>query len=586
MAGRWSLPDSWRWVAAAEVADVVGGGTPTASDQSNFTATGGIAWLTPADLSKFRGTHIGRGARSLTRKGYEASGARLMPAGTVLFSSRAPIGYCVVATNEISTNQGFKSFVLRGDVSPEFVRHYLSSAKDYAESFASGTTFKELSGARAAELEVPLAPLNEQRRIVAKLDAIFEQTRTAKARLDRLPALLDKFKRSILAAAFRGDLTKDWRAAHPNVEPASILLDKIRAERRHRWEVAIRAQGQNPAKATYEEPRSVDADGLAKLPRGWVWTSIDELAVVIRGASPRPAGDPRFFGGEIPWITVRELTKDASMEIHAVSDFLTPEGKDAARWVDAATFLLSNSGATLGVPKVTRIAGCINDGVVALLNLSEPEKTFLYQFLTSQTHVLRALNQGAAQPNLNTGIVKRIAVPLPPEGERDALVVAVRRALEGLEALERRCPELIARLECLERVSLAKAFRGELVSQDPADEPASVLLERIRAARMTEPQRPRRGRGPTRHAVVGDRVAQVPTTARSNGRTTNGRHDESLDLVVAVLQQIAAPVTAIHVKEVTGLDAVAVKKVLTTLANGGQVRVHGRARGTTYEWNA
>lgn len=128
--GRWIIPACWVWVCAGEIADVISGGTPSTSDPSNFTKDG-IPWLTPADLSNYKSTYIERGARDISEKGLKTSSARILPKGSVLFTSRAPIGYCVIAGNEISTNQGFKSFILSGDISPEFVRYYLLSAKAY-----------------------------------------------------------------------------------------------------------------------------------------------------------------------------------------------------------------------------------------------------------------------------------------------------------------------------------------------------------------------------------------------------------------------------------------------------------------------
>jgi type I restriction enzyme S subunit len=97
---RWDIPAIWSWASASEIADIIGGGTPSTRDDSNFS-NNGIPWITPADLTGYRGSHIERGARDLSEKGYQSSGAQLMPAGTVLFSSRAPIGYCVIAANTL-----------------------------------------------------------------------------------------------------------------------------------------------------------------------------------------------------------------------------------------------------------------------------------------------------------------------------------------------------------------------------------------------------------------------------------------------------------------------------------------------------
>jgi type I restriction enzyme, S subunit len=206
--GRWDLPEHWKWLAARDVGEIVGGGTPSTGDSANF-ANKGIPWITPADLTGYPGKYISRGTRDLSEKGYSSSGAKLMPPGTVLFSSRAPIGYCVIASNELATNQGFKSLVSSSEHSPEYLRYYLLSAKEYAESLASGTTFKELSGARMANLAIPVPPFPEQCRIVVKLDRLTGRTARARDELGRIPRLIQKYRESVIASGLSGAWTGD-----------------------------------------------------------------------------------------------------------------------------------------------------------------------------------------------------------------------------------------------------------------------------------------------------------------------------------------------------------------------------------------
>lgn len=134
-------------------------------------------------------------------------------------------------------------------------------------------------------------------------------------------------------------------------------------------------------------------------------------------------------------------------------------------------------------------------------------------------------------------------------------------------------------MDAAQRGLLAKAFRGELVPQDPNDEPAAVLLERIRAARAAEPEKPRRGRG-TKPAPP------RPAAPPPNGSTTHVGRDDSLDLIVAALQQGEPRLTASAIAATTGLAAAVVRQALKDLVAAGQVRVHGKARGTSYEWMA
>lgn len=194
------------------------------------------------------------------------------------------------------------------------------------------------------------------------------------------------------------------------------------------------------------------------LPSGWARKALGELAKVVRGGSPRPAGDPRYFGGPIPWITVGPITASIGKYLTSVPEGVTEAGKDRSRYITAGTLLLTNSGATLGVPKITAIDGCINDGVAALLDVTEPLKSYLLHFLASQTDRLRGTNQGAAQPNLNTTIIKTISVPLPPKEQMAHIVTEIERRLSVVEELETQVSADLARAERLRQSVLSSAF--------------------------------------------------------------------------------------------------------------------------------
>ena len=281
--------------------------------------------------------------------------------------------------------------------------------------------------------EVVLPPRPEQDRIIAEIEALLTDLEAAVASLKRVQDNLTRYRESVLKAACEGRLvpteTELSRKEGRTYETAGQLLTRILQERRATWEAdqlaKMLAAGKPPTndewKQKHKEPEAADSSTLAELPEGWTWASIDQLSTVVRGASPRPAGDPRFFGGNIPWITVGALTESEDVYLRSTREFVTEAGRDASRYVPEDTLLLTNSGATLGVPKITLIGGCINDGSVALLDVPYPLKLYLYYFLKSQTKRLRMINQGAAQPNLNTTIVKSICVPLPPESEQQRI---------------------------------------------------------------------------------------------------------------------------------------------------------------------
>lgn len=209
------LPEGWVACRMGDVADVVGGGTPKASDGTNFSGNGHV-WITPADLSGFDSIYIEKGRRDLSDKGLKSSSAKLMPAGTVLMSSRAPIGYVAIAANEICTNQGFKSFICHEGIEPEYVYYWLKYMRPVIEGMGSGSTFTEISGSRCKEIPFEFPPFAEQERIVAQVEALLARVNAARERLAKVPAILKRFCQSVLAAACSGQLTAGWRAEDPS----------------------------------------------------------------------------------------------------------------------------------------------------------------------------------------------------------------------------------------------------------------------------------------------------------------------------------------------------------------------------------
>ena len=179
-----SIPTGWKVGQLSDVCEIVGGGTPS-KNRPEYYCERGIAWLTPKDLSVSKSKFSSRGSEDITPEGYKNSSTKLMPRGTVLFSSRAPIGYISIATNEICTNQGFKSAV-PGIAGTGYLYYFLKANTDKIESKASGSTFKEASGALMKSLEIiipadgilnqfeaELAPiLNKQENIASEIQAL------------------------------------------------------------------------------------------------------------------------------------------------------------------------------------------------------------------------------------------------------------------------------------------------------------------------------------------------------------------------------------------------------------------------------
>lgn len=177
----------WIKCTLADIGTVVGGATPSTKNPNNYN--GDIPWLTPKDLSGYNHRYIARGERNITEEGLNRCSTQLLPTGTVLFSSRAPIGYVAIASNEMCTNQGFKSVIPNDSIDPMFLYYLLIYNKNKIEHMGSGTTFKEVSGSTMKKVEVTIPKgIIEQKRIANILDSIDSKIEANNAINDNLAA--------------------------------------------------------------------------------------------------------------------------------------------------------------------------------------------------------------------------------------------------------------------------------------------------------------------------------------------------------------------------------------------------------------
>ena len=195
----------WREVKLGEVGEVIGGGTPSTKILEYWD--GNIAWLTPRDLSGYSKMYIERGERNITEEGYKNSSARLMPKGTVLLSSRAPIGYIAIAKNDISTNQGFKSIIVDElKLNNEFLYFWLKANIDYLKQLGTGTTFAEISGAVVKDIDILLPPLPEQKAIAQVLSSLDDKIEL----LNQQNKTLEQMVETLFRQWFVEEADVDW----------------------------------------------------------------------------------------------------------------------------------------------------------------------------------------------------------------------------------------------------------------------------------------------------------------------------------------------------------------------------------------
>jgi type I restriction enzyme S subunit len=386
------------------------------------------------------------------------------------------------------------------ELSAKYIEHYLryniSEVIRHAKGDIPGLSKGHILGHVTA-----FPPRDEQGRIVARLDELFSDLDAGVAALERAKANLKRYRAVILRAAVHGALTEEWRAAHHDVEPASKLLDRILAKRRRDWEAEqlarFAADGKAPPRhwqSKYAEPASPEANALPELPPGWCWASVKQLAEpgeqpVMTGPFGSMLGREDFVPVGVPLLTIGCLTEPGVTLDKAffVSDM---KAEELARYrVRTGDLLFSRSASVGRVGYVTEaFAGSLINYHLMRLRLCKETVSpdfFVYYVRGSRvvTSFLRHINRGATRDGIDSRSLLGMPVALPPMEEQRMILNEVKERLSVVAAAEAQIVANLKRAARLRRSILKEALAGELVPQDPRDEPATVLVERIRQQR-------------------------------------------------------------------------------------------------------
>jgi type I restriction enzyme S subunit len=353
-------------------------------------------------------------------------------------------------------------------VAPTFVSYWfqhMALSGALAKRF-TGTTIQHLPGVALDSLVIRYPSLPEQHRIVAAIETHFSRMDAAVAALTRAKANVKRARASVLKAAVEGRLVPTEaalaRAEGRAYEPASVLLERILAERKAAWA----ASG---ARGKYQEPVKPDTAGLPEVPEGWCWTSLGNAFAVEVGATPSRQR-PDYWAGGVPWVSSGEVQ---FCRIKKTRETISREGlsNTSTKIHPKGTVLLGmiGQGRTRGQVAILDIEACNNQNCAAI-RVSEsgcvPE--YVYGWLELQYDQTRRLGGGNNQQALNKARVEAIPLPLPPLAEQHRIVAEVDRRLSVLDALDRSIDLNLARCSRLRQAVLKRAFEGRLV---PAESP-------------------------------------------------------------------------------------------------------------------
>ncbi len=440
------LPSGWVVCQLSDIGHIVTGKTPSTKEPRFYG--GKIPFIKPGDLD-----HSGPVISTevyLTDDGLAEVPA--LPPDSIVVTCIGNLGKVGITTKLSASNQQINAVVPDQGVDPTYIFHYCKTLKPWLESESSATTISIVNKGIFSTAPVPLPPLAEQTRIAAKLDELLAQVDTLKARVDAVPALLKRFRQSVLAAAVSGRLTEEWSKEHS--APAFII------------------------KKIGDAFKLIDGD---------------------RGPN-YPKKEDYHLEGHCLFLSTKNVRKYGFLFDECT--FISKEKHQALR---AGTLcrgdIIITTRGTLGHvalydEKVPFDVVRINSGMLILRKLEPMLLNEFFQILIASPSFQKLIDEqrtGSAQPQLPAKIIRGFEVAIPSTQEQTEIVRRVEQLFAFADQLEAKVASAKNRIDHLTQSILAKAFRGELVPQDPNDEPASALLERIQAQRAAAPKA-KRGR--------------------------------------------------------------------------------------------
>jgi len=477
------LPQGWAEAALEDVGEIVTGNTPPKNNPANYGNK--YPWAKPPDLDS--GVPITKTAEFLSETGAQL--ARLLPEGATLVSCIGLLGKVGYAGTTLTTNQQINSVVFEKRlVEPRYGFHYCKTLRLWLEDNSSSTTVAIVNKGRFSQAPIRLAPLPEQRRIVVKLEKLLGQVDACQQRLAKIPTLLKRFRQSVLAAACSGRLTADWREENPNTGNAGDLISQVSQRRREKLEKlrATPAKNRHASLNDFDnvEPALRSDLDLTEIPNTWAWVDLRFMMTpeepfcygVVQPGEDDPQG-PRLIrvcdmeNGQV----LKKNLRGIPPSIHAQYQRSVLRGGEV---------LVSVVG-TIGRPAIAPLdwTGVNIARAVAKIPVREFEAWFVLLWLSTSRAESWMVGDAreVARKTLNLEQLRTLPIPLPPLPEQQEVVRRVKSLFVLADQLEARLAAAQRQVNTLTPSLLARAFAGKLVPQDPKDEPASALLERMRS---------------------------------------------------------------------------------------------------------
>ena len=481
-----ALPAGWCWTTIREIAFVISGQTPKGINE--IVSNGEIPFYKISDMNRIGNEkYMVESEITLSCKDIKDLKLKIQNKETIIFPKRG--GAILTNKKRILSRSSAYDLNIMG-ISPIIISYkliYYWSSKIDLSMLADGSNIPQINHKDIEPLYFPLPPLPEQHRIVQKIEELFTDLDAGVQELEKAKVQIKNYKQAVLKAAVNGSLSEGWRE-----------------ENKNRLECTPKNGSYKKSELTEENSK------LPFIPAEWSWTTLNQIGELSRGKSKhRPRDDPVLYDGSYPFIQTGDV-RGANGLLLKYTQTYSEKGLHQSRLWPKGTLCITIA-ANIADTAILGFDACFPDSVVGFIsNTSICETKFIEYFVRTAKEDLDRYAPATAQKNINLKILSNLYVPLPPLEEQKVIVYEIERRFSVIDQIEKTVDQSLIQAEKLRQAILKKAFKGKLVPQNSNDEPASVLLERIKQEK---------GRAETREKPGKKTKVKAETVMEISGKT-------------------------------------------------------------------